>query len=273
MKKTLSLFIFLLTFYFSINLAYSISVDVPLLNVTNINPGQSFEVRANVTETSYSSINDTNITCFGPGGIEGDNNWDSYTLLNDSVEWNVINDSTIEVRGAITLNTSSINGTWTCKVYARNSSGESTFNSNNSLTVNTYVGIIVFEESCVFEQGIPGDENKTLNCAGKNYIAFMHDSNINITVKINGTNLVGKEDPSWKIGVGNITYANVTSGSSAPPPSDIRLTQTEAELISFWDRGSYPNKNANDLYCWLDYPLPLKVQTYEGTIYLIAREA
>ncbi|MGC8812405.1 MAG: hypothetical protein ACP5O8_02350 [Candidatus Aenigmatarchaeota archaeon] len=273
MKKILVLTVFSFVFYFSINSAYSIVVDTPLLNVTNINPGESFEVKANVTENSISSINDTNMTCFGPGGEEGVDSWDSFTLQNNTLTWNVISANTVEVKGIITLNTSSINGTWTCKVYARNSTGDSAFNSNNSLTVNPMVGITISETSCEFETGIPGDENKTWNCSGKQNITIVHNGNINITVRINGTDLTGKEDSSWKIGVGNITYANVTSGSPPPSSSDIKLTKEEAELISFWDRGSYPYKNANDLYCWLDYPIPLKVQVYEGTIYLIVREA
>ncbi|MEM5855586.1 MAG: hypothetical protein QW472_04705 [Candidatus Aenigmatarchaeota archaeon] len=273
MKEVLLFLIFLFTSLFLIRYVYSISVDLVLLNVTNIDPGKSFEVKANVTETLASLINDTNITCVGPGGQEWVESWDSYTLLNDSVSWNVINTTTIEVTGIITLNTSSINGSWTCKVYARNSIGQSTFNSNSSLTVNTYVGLIVFENFCGFEAGLPGDENKNFTCEGKNHITFMHDGNVNISVKINGTNLVGTIDTTWEIGVGNITYKNVTSGSQAPSPPGIPLSTIESELISYWDRGIYPNKNTNDLYCWLNYPVPLKVQTYQGTIYLIAREA
>lgn len=273
MREVLFFFAFLFAFLFLIRCVHSISVDTPLLNVTNIDPGKSFEVKANVTETLTALINDTNITCVGPGGTEWNDSWDSYTLLNDSVSWNVINTTTIEVTGIITLNTSSINGSWTCKVYARNTLGDSTFNSNSSLTVNTYVGLIIFENSCEFEAGLPGDENKNFTCEGKNYITFMHDGNVNISVKINGTNLIGKSDNTWEIGVGNITYKNVTSGSQAPSPPGVQLNTTETELISYWDRGVYPNKNANDLYYWLNYPVPLKVQAYEGTIYLIAREA
>ncbi len=272
MKEILSFLIFLTTFLFLIKYGYSISVDSPLLNVTNINPGQSFEIKANVTETSVNDINDTNITCFGQGGIEGEESWDSYVLLNDTLNWNVINGTTIEVTGIITLNTSSINGSWTCKVYARNSTGDSAYNLNSSLSVNTYVGLIIFENSCEFEAGLPGDSNKNFTCDGKNYITFMHDSNINISVKINGTNLVGTSDPIWEIYVGNITYKNVTSGEQAPSPPGVQLSNTESDLIAFWDRGVYPNKNTNNLYCWLNYPVPLKVQVYQGTIYLIARE-
>ncbi|MEM7825858.1 MAG: hypothetical protein QW412_03305 [Candidatus Aenigmatarchaeota archaeon] len=271
MKKLLTLIIFLLIFNFFISLAKSIVVNTPYLNVSEIDPGESFEVKANVTEGNVINITETNITCYSSEGLEGENNWDSFTLLNYSLTWNVIDENTVEVSGVITLNTSSISGDWSCKVYAKNSSYESTYNYT-SFKVNKKVGIVVFEESCEFEEGLPGDENKSLDCGEKNYITFMHDGNVNITVKIKGSNLIGKDYPNWIIDVGNITYANVTYGSQAPSPSDIKLTQEEAVLIYSWDRGSYPYKNTNNLYCWLDYPSPLKVQTYEGTIYLIAVE-
>lgn len=258
--------------YLSVGLSKPISVETPSFNITEINPGESFEIKANITEVNVEDVTEANMTCYGYGGTEGGNDWDSFTLLNNSLTWRIIDSNILEVSGVITLNTSSIDGTWTCKVYAKNSTNDSSFNLT-FFNVRERIGLMVFEESCFFNEGFPGEENKTLDCEGKNYITFMHDGNVNLTVKIKGSNLVGEEEPSWEIGVGNITYTNITLGEEEPLFSEVKLEESERILISSWSRGSYPNKSTNLLYCWLDYPLPLKSQVYRGTIYLIVEKA
>lgn len=253
----------------------AISVDTPVVP-SSVDPGDIFVVKANVTETSgYGNISETNVSCVGTGGTEWIDSWDSYTRLNQSMNWTFIDSYTIEVNTTIRLNTSSINGSWTCRVYGTNSTGFSAVGTTNQLSVVTFAGITVSESFCEFEQGLPGDANRNWTCPleGNKYLRITHEGNVKINLTINGTDLVGVEDSSWTIGIGNLTYTNVTSGSSEPSPPGVTLSNLPENLIAFWERGTYPSKNENDLYCWLSYPLPLKTQAYQGTIFLDAKEA
>jgi len=269
------IFSFVLALLFLFNNSFAaIYVETPLVSSSTVNPGDSFTVKANVTEINgISFIYNTNVTCVGSGGTEGTDNWDSYTKLNASVGWTVINTTTIEVNATITLNTSSINGTWTCKVYGNNTSSESAFESVNQPSVNTRVGIIISQSSCTFAGGNPGSNNNAWSCGGSAYNRYTHDGNTGMNITINGTDLIGVTDNSWVIAAGNVTYKNVTSEAGAPSLPGIALTTTETDLQPIWGRGTYPTKNANDLYCWLNYPTPLKYQTYGGTLTLTVKQA
>ena len=261
-------FSFLPTLSFAI-----IVVDSPQLNTTTANPGDSFTVTANVSDEWNTSITSTNITCVGSGGVEGTDSWDSYTLQNDSVSWTIVNLTTIEVTGTITLNTSSINGTWNCTVYGFNATNDFDSASNTSLTVNTRVGITLSQSSCSYTAGNPGSSNNAWSCGGDSYTRITHDGNIDINVTINGTDLTGQTDSSWIIGVQNVSYANVSAGDAAPSPPGTALSTTVTDLIIIWTRGTYPTKSASDLYSWINYPSPLKVQTYQGVMTLLASAA
>lgn len=247
-----------------------IQVDAPQLNTTTANPGDSFTVTANVSDVSNTSINSTNITCVGSGGAEGTDSWDSYTLQNSSTSWTVVNLTTVEVSGTITLNTSSINGTWNCTVYGYNATNDFAAASNNSLSVNTRIGITLSQSTCTYGAGDPGSSNNAWTCGGNAYDRITHDGNIDLNITINGSDLTGQTDASWTISVGNVTYSNVTAGDPAPSPPGLGLSTSVADLITSWVRGTYPTKSASDLYSWINYPSPLKVQTYEGVMTLLA---
>ncbi|MFQ6010440.1 MAG: hypothetical protein ACE5J7_04970 [Candidatus Aenigmatarchaeota archaeon] len=236
----------------------------------SVNPGDSFTVTANISDVSNTSIKSTNITCIGSGGVEGTDSWDSFTVQNSSTTWTVMNLTAVEVSGTINLNTSSINGTWTCTVYGYNITDDSASASNNSLNVATRVGFILSQSTCTYDSGNPASANNNWTCDGSSYTRITHDGNLDYNLTINGTDLTGQADASWIIVVGNVTYSNVTAGDPAPSPPGTALSNTIADLISFWARGTYPTKSASDLYSWINYPSPLKVQTYQGAITLLA---
>ena len=249
----------------------AISVGTPQLNATAVNPGGSFAVTANISDESNTSIKSANITCVGSGGVEGVDGWDSYTLQNGSLAWNALDLTTMEVSGAVTLNTSSINGTWTCTDYGYNATDDSASASNNSLGISTRVGIILSQSTCTYSSGNPGSTNNAWTCGGSAYDRITQDGNIGTTITVNGTDLTGQTDASWLIAAGNVSYTNVTAGSAAPsPPGILRLSLAVANTVVSWSRGTYPSKGALDLYAWLDYPSPLKAQTYQGTMTLLA---
>lgn len=254
----------------------AISVDIPFITPITANPGNSITVEGNVTESAGTgSIFNSNVTCIGSGGVEGTDSWDSFTKQNNSVNWTIMNSTSIEVNITIFLNSSSINGTWTCKVYGNNTSGASAVGSSSDLTVNTRVGVILSQSSCVFTSGQPESGNNAWSCpeGGNNFTILTHDGNIKTNITINGTDLIGQTDSNFLIGVDNVTYKNVSGGSSPPSPPGTLLKKIATILIAFWERGIYPTKSANDLYAWVNYPKPLKVQTYQGTISIIAQQA
>jgi len=250
--------------------ALAITVVTPTVDPTTVNPGSSFTVSCNVSEDAgASNIYETNMSCVGSGGTEWTDSWDSYKLLNSSFVWTTLDLLTIQANGTFTLNTSSINGTWTCTCYGYNST-DSASAAVSQPTVNTRVGITLDSSACVFAAGNPGDANKDWTCGGNSYDRFTHDGNINTNVTISGTPLTGLTDISWAIAASRVTYTNVTAGGAAPSAPGTTLTTVASLLSGQWSRGAYPTKSALDLYSWLSYPNPLKAQTYEGTISLLA---
>jgi hypothetical protein len=242
----------------------------PTVDTTTVNPGSSFTVSCNVSEDAgASNIYETNMSCVGSGGTEWTNSWDSYKLLNSSLVWTTLDLLTIQANGTFTLNTGSINGTWTCTCYGYNST-DSASAAALQPSVNTRVGITLASSACVFASGNPGDVNKGWTCDGAAYDRFTHDGNINTNVTISGTPLTGLADISWAIAAGSATYTNVTAGGAAPSAPGVALNPAASLLSGQWSRGTYPTKSALDLYSWLSYPNPLKAQIYQGTISLLA---
>ncbi|MGC8812403.1 MAG: hypothetical protein ACP5O8_02340 [Candidatus Aenigmatarchaeota archaeon] len=264
--------------------AYEVSVNATAENVaptvgaltitpSTISPGTTFYVAANVSDSNgKEDIIQVNVSCFGTGGTEWQDSWDSIKHLNDSyINWTPVDTTTWLINA--TFNTSvtywstkSINGTWTCKVYANDSGGLSAVNSA-SMTVNPFAGISLYADSCVFDSGAPGDQNKTWGCptSSNRNNTVVHEGNTWINVTINATNLVGKTNPSWFIGFGNMTW-NQTTGEVPTSKQGYQFSGSPMDFISFWARGSFPTYSATNATLWLDYPTPLYLQTYEGNI-------
>jgi len=249
------------------------TVGTITITPSTVSPGTVFYVAAQVSDSNgKEDIIQINVSCVGSGGVEWTNSWDSLQHLNDSyINWTSVSSTTWLVNA--TFNTSvnywstkSINGTWTCKIYANDSSGASA-NNSGTMTVNTYAGISLYSESCVFDTGSPGDTGKPWGCPttfNRNN-TVVHEGNTWINVTINATNLVGKTDPSWFIGYGNMTW-NQTTGEVPTSKQGYAFTGSSMDFITFWGRGTYPTSNATNATVWLDYPTPLYLQTYEGNI-------
>lgn len=249
-------------------------VNVAFINNTSPSSGVAFFVSAEVTDQNgKGDIFNGNITCVGTGGTEGTNNWDSIKLANSSLTWTSINSTTYRFNGTFTTSidfwsTKSINGTWTCKVYA-NDTASASASASTTMTVSTSTGISLFTSTCVFDSATPGTNDKQWKCpsAGDRNLTTQHDGNIKINVTISGTNLVGQTDNSFNITVGNITW-NQTTGAVPSTEAGTALTTSAVNYITFWPRGTSPTSNTTNTTTWIDYPLNLKVQTYQGTITL-----
>jgi hypothetical protein len=248
------------------------TVGTITITPSTVSPGTNFYVAAQVSDSNgKEDIIQINVSCVGEGGTEWTDSWDSLKHLNDSyISWTEVSSTTWLVNA--TFNTSvnywsrkSINGTWTCKIYAKDASGASASNSG-TMTVDKMVGITLYSESCVFESGSPGQENKTWYCpTSDRNNTVVHDGNTWINITINATNLVGVTDPNWFIGYGNMTW-NQTTGEVPTEEQGYAFTGSPMDFITFWGRGTYPTSSATNVTVWLDYPTPLYLQTYQGNI-------
>ncbi|MEM7825664.1 MAG: hypothetical protein QW412_02275 [Candidatus Aenigmatarchaeota archaeon] len=247
------------------------SVEAP---AETVSPGTEFKVTAYVSDfNGREDITEVNISCWGSGGEEGGSNWDSLTLLNNSgyITWEAIDEDTWRINA--TFNSSvpswghkSINGSWTCKVGVKDSSGSSASGSD-TMSVDTLAGIILGASSCQFDSGAPGTNGNQWECSNHRNNTVVHDGNTNIYVTIEATSLIGKTDGNWTIGYDKMTW-NQTVGE-VPTNEDEsypEFTASPANFITNWGRGTYPNPSATNSTVWIDYPTPLLLQEYEGTI-------
>ncbi|MEM7819145.1 MAG: hypothetical protein QW403_03335 [Candidatus Aenigmatarchaeota archaeon] len=249
------------------------TVGTVTITPSQVSPGTTFYVAANVSDSNgKEDIIQVNVSCFGTGGVEWTDSWDSLKHLNDSyITWSEINTTTWLVNA--TFNTSvnywstkSINGTWTCKIYVNDSGGLSAVNSN-TMTVTTYAGVSLYASSCVFDSGSPGATGKQWACPSDRNNTVLHEGNTWLNVTINATDLIGKTDPSWFIGFGNMTW-NQTTGAVPTSKQGYQFTGSPMDFITFWSRGDASTRtyNTTNATLWLDYPSPLYLQTYEGNI-------
>lgn len=242
-----------------------------------VSPGTTFYVAAQVSDSNgKEDIIQVNVSCVGPGGTEWVDSWDSVQHKNDSyITWTDISATTWLVNA--TFNTSvnywsakSINGAWTCKIYVNDSEGLSASNSN-TMTVTTSTVISLYASSCVFDSGSPGDTGKQWGCPtslNRNN-TVIHEGNTWLNVTINATNLIGKTNPSWFIGFGNMTWNQTTGEVPTSESSEYpEFTGSPMDFITFWLRGDAATRtyNITNATVWLDYPSPLYLQTYEGNI-------
>lgn len=258
------------------------TVSTPIITPPNPNPGTTFYVAVDINDNNgFSDIIKVNITCVGSGGTEWVDSWDSIKLVNTSMSWTNLNTTAYRVNATFdsSINywsTKSINGTWSCRAYVEDAQGSSVASPIVQMNVGTSVGISVGEINCAFDQGAPGDQNRQWACpptVSRNN-TITHNGNININVTINATPLTGITDSSWVIGMGNLTW-NQTTG--AVPTTELpfypEFIGVPASFITFWSRGTFPITNMTNLTVWLDYPSPLKVQIYQGTITLTSTTA
>jgi len=252
-----------------------------LVNDSTPAPGVAFTVSAVVNDDNgVADIYNSNITCYASTGTEGTDGWDSIKLLNSSVSWTSLNTSAITINGTFTSSVNywsskSIGGTWTCKVYANDSSGASTMLST-TMTVENSTGITLGDSTCVFDAANPGTNDQQWKCpaAGTRNQTITHNGNIDLNITISGTDLTGQTDSSWVITVGNITW-NQTTSAVPTTEAGTALSGSAVDFITLWNRGTLSTRtyNATNLTAWLDYPTPLKSQLYQGTITLTSSVA
>ena len=79
--------------------------------------------------------------------------------------------------------------------------------------------------------------------------------NVVIDAQLQGADLDGQTDPTWIIGVGNVTYygSDDVGSSVALTDSWVTLQQDIAE------------QGTAQIWNWIDVPSPIKAQTYQGT--------
>ena len=79
--------------------------------------------------------------------------------------------------------------------------------------------------------------------------------NVVIDAQLQGADLDGQTDPTWIIGVGNVTYygSDDVGSSVALTDSWVTLQQDIAE------------QGTSQIWNWIDVPSPIKAQTYQGT--------
>jgi hypothetical protein len=238
-----------------------------------IAPGTTFYVGASVNDINgRANVSVVNISCVGTGGVEWTNSWDSIKLLNTSaITWTSINDTAYLVNGSFDSSvnywtTKSVNGTWTCVVYASDTSGSSA-SSSATMNVDTSSGITISSSDCAFDNAAAGDTGKQWYCLPNKdrNNTITHNGNVDINLTIYGTNLVGENDSSWDILADNITWNASFSpdGGSLPGNS---LSISAADLITQWNRGTSPISSAINITAWLNLPKPLKYQLYNGSI-------
>jgi hypothetical protein len=258
--------------------AGNVAPTVDTLSVTpgtTISPGTTFYVAATINDANgQADLSTVNVSCIGTGGTQWTDGWDSIKRTNASQTWTSVNTSawTVNTTFSSSANywgTKSINGTWTCNVYA-NDASSAIGSSTGTMTVGTSVGISTLASTCAFTSGSPGDTDKQWGCptsAGGANNTVQHDGNIGISVTISGTALTGVTDNSWTIGVGNITW-NQTTGPVPSTEAGTALSATATSFITAWTRGASTTSNMTNATAWVDYPNPLKVQTYQGTMTL-----
>jgi hypothetical protein len=235
-------------------------------------PGTSFWASGIINDgNGAGDIASASISCYAPTGTEWIDSWDSIKLANASLVWSSVNSSAVRVNGTFTNSVNywslkSANTTWTCKIYGKDSYNDESSGSM-TMVVSASAGITLGDSSCVFDTGGPGTNNAQWECpdgsAENNTIT--HAGNVNLNLTISGTALNGVTDASWTIGVGNMTW-NQTTGAVPTSEAGAVLTGSAVSILDIWARGSSTTSNATNLTAWLDYPNPLKVQSYTGTI-------
>jgi len=261
------------------NVAPTISA-ITMTPQSDISPATTFYVAADVNDANgQTDIQAINMSCYGGAGVEWTDSWDSVKLLNTSyITWTSLNTTAYRVNG--TFNTSinywslkSINSTWICKVYVNDTSGLSVVTTNaTALTVNKATGITLAQSTCVFDADNPGTNDKQWACGGNRNNTITHNGNVGINVTILGADLTGQTDATWKIGVGNITWNSTYDVANGGVLPGNVLTTSAAQMIGTWSRGASSTSNTTNVTAWIDFPLPLKSQLYQGTITISSNE-
>lgn len=256
-----------------------VAPSVGSITITNSNPapGTTFYVAADVSDSNgRADIVYANVSCNASTGTIWTEGWDSiYRGNGSSTTWTAKDDSTYTINATFDASANywsskSISGTWTCQIYARDSTGLTAYNSG-SMTVQTSSGISLGASACAFDTGNPGDNSKQWGCptASNRNNTIQHDGNIPINITINATQLTGMVNTNSIIGVGNITW-NQTTG--AVPETEItaysEFTGSVVNFITSWNRGILGSRTTNttNTTVWLDYPAPLADTSYNGTI-------
>jgi len=257
------------------------SVAAPSFQYGTLNPATSFWVSAIITDTNGAAdISTSNITCYAPTGTEGTDGWDSIKLANSSLTWTTASTTSMTVNGTFNSSvnywsTKSANTTWTCRVTADDTAGNSA-SATGTMAVSPSTGITLAQSTCVFDAANPGVSNKQWTCpnAGTRNQSMTQNGNVEENVTISGTDLTGQTDATWIITVGNLTWNQTTSDVPTTEAGTV-LSGSAANFITLWNRGTLATRtyNITNATAWLDYPTPLKSQLYQGTITLTSSAA
>jgi len=241
--------------YFSVN-------TVPVVREIRITtdplaPGTMQVVNVMITDVSgFPGVNATNCTCWSADSSEGaSDGWDHWT--NSTGNWTLHNATAVNYTFFRTADNHAENGTWTCKIYANDTVGDKDTNQT-TFTMSTRAGILLGSSSCTVN-GDPGDTNKTITDCFPDTIT--HDGNVNISLGISSSDLTGQSDASWVILVGNLTHYGTSDAGSS-----IQLTTSTYTFNTLFTRGTPSTANTTNRYMWLNFPLPLKPQDYQGTV-------
>jgi hypothetical protein len=249
----------------------SVTVQSP----TGQAPGTSFWVYGIINDAdSVADISTAKISCYASPGVEFVSSWDSVYQNNGTLTWTPINDTAVSVNGTFTgdnyWSLKSTSATWNCTVYGKDLSNAEA-GSSTTMGVSASTGFTLGEDSCVFDTGSVGT-NKQWKCptGSTRNETITHTGNVNLDMKISGTDLTGATNTSWTIGVGNITWKQATGTVTTDNSGAALLTSSDASLIDGWSRGDADISSATNMTAWLTYPNPLMVQSYAGTISITA---
>ena len=248
-------------------------------NDTVPSPATPFYISAVVNDNNgVADIYNSNVTCFAATGTEGTDGWDSIKLANSSVTWTSINTSALRVNGTFSSaqdywTTKSTNASWTCRITANDSAGAAA-STTTTIVVASSTGLTLGASTCVFTAANPGTDDQQWACGGHDNTSIIHNGNIDLNLTVNGTDLTGQTDATWVVTVANITWNQTTSEVPTTEAGTV-LSATAADFITNWNRGTLASRayNETNITAWLDYPTPLKSQTYEGTLTLLSSAA
>jgi hypothetical protein len=250
----------------------------------DIAPGTEFYVYGEVADDDgLFDIASVNVTCHAEGVEEWSDSWDSFTLMNSSyLSWEEIDETTYSI--VATINSSvghwsskSMSGFWDCALYVTDSSGASDGETFQEISVQTSTGITVGGPSCSFAGGIPGGAPVRWNCsAAESNNTVTNSGNTPFNVSLSGADLVGESDTGWAIGAGNVTWQLALScdggtlGNASFANATNALPASQTVLVQDWPRGSFPIPSTLNITMWIAYPSPIKFQSYNGTLTILA---